>query len=55
MKIEVSVEKAAKLLMIAKSLDKEYTDLSGKKGKLSDMVRYGVNGLTMTEIRDRLS
>jgi len=52
--IEVGTEKAAKLLMIAKSLNKSYIALDGKKGKLSDLVRYGITGPTMTEVGDLL-
>ena len=48
--IEVGTEKAARLLMIVHSLNKSYIALDGKKGKLSDLVRYGIGGPTMTEV-----
>ena len=50
----LDVEKAAKLLMIANSLNRDYIALDGKKGKLSDLVRYGIDGLTMTQVKERL-
>ena len=52
--ITVDAEKAAKLLMVANSLNRDYIALDGKKGKLSDLVRYGVNGPTMTQVKERL-
>ena len=54
-RIEVDSRTAAKLLMIGRSLDKPYKALDGKTGKLSDLVRYGVNGPTMSEVNAILS
>ena len=53
--ITVDAEKAGKLLMICKSLDKDTTGLSGKKENLLDLVRYGINGPTMREVKDKLT
>ena len=52
--VTVDAEKAAKLLMIANSLNRDYIALDGKKGKLSDLVRYGIDGPTMTQVKERL-
>ena len=52
--IEVDVGTAAKLLMIANSLDKPYRALDGKTGSLGDLVRYGVLGPTMTQVKEGL-
>jgi len=48
------IERAAKLLMVSNALDKTVTGLHGKES-LSDMVRNGINGPTLTEVRARLS
>lgn len=50
----VNSEKAAKLMMICKELDKEMAGLGSKKENLLDLVRYGVSGPTMREVRDIL-
>lgn len=53
--VTVDTEKAGKLLMICNALDKEVTGLDGKGVNLLTMVRYGVEGLTLKGIRDKLS
>lgn len=53
--VTLDTKKAAKLLMICKSLDKETIGLDGKRVNLLTMVRYGVEGPTFKEVRDRLS
>ena len=60
MKVEIDTRtkkgkrKAAKLLLIARSLDIPYKALDGKNGKLSDLVRYGIGGPTMSAVKERL-
>ena len=52
--IEVDVERAAKLLMICKSLDRQVSGLGGSHANLLSMVRYGINGPTFASIKARL-
>jgi len=52
--ITVDVKKAAKLLMICNSLNKQIGGLNGKENML-DLVRYGVNGPTMRVVMEKLS
>ncbi len=49
----VTVERAGKLLLICKALDKETTGL-GKRENMLDLVRYGVGGPLMREVKERL-
>lgn len=48
-------EKLAKILTVAKSLDKDIVGLSGKKENLMDLVRYGVSGPTLNQANTILS
>ena len=52
--ITVDTKKAAKLLLLCKSLDKEVTGLDGKRVNLLTMVRYGISGPTLSEIKRSL-
>ncbi len=45
---------AAKLLQVCNALDKTVTGLDGKKVNLLSMVRYGVNGPTLTTVSETL-
>ncbi|KKM61550.1 hypothetical protein LCGC14_1530580 [marine sediment metagenome] len=45
---------AAKLLQVCNALDKTVTGLDGKKVNLLSMVRYGVNGPTLTTVSEML-
>lgn len=51
--VTVSTEKAAKLLLICRSLDKVVAGLDGQTNLL-EMVRFGIFGLTMLEVKNRL-
>ena len=51
----VTVERAAELLMVCRSLDKEVRGLDGESVNLLTMVRYGVSGPTMDEVNNLLS
>ncbi|KKL80757.1 hypothetical protein LCGC14_2001550 [marine sediment metagenome] len=53
--IYVDTERAAKLLLISKSLDKEVTGLDGRRVNLLSMVRYGIFGPTMSDVKESLS
>ena len=45
---------AAKLLQVCNALDKTVTGLDGKRVNLLSMVRYGVNGPTLTTVSETL-
>ena len=49
----VTVEQAAKLLLICNALDKYIHGLDGKVSLLS-MVRYGVSGPTLEQVKSQL-
>ena len=49
---EIEVEKAAKLLLLCKALDKEVHGVAKKRENLQDLVRHG--GLTFRDIKTRL-
>jgi len=52
--IEVDTKKAAKLLLICRALDREVTGLDGKRVNLLSMVRYGVFGPTLKQVKESL-
>ena len=52
--VTIDTKRAAKLLLICKSLDKDITGLDGKKLNLLTLVRYGIGGLTLKEVYARL-
>ena len=52
--IYVDKEKAKKLVKIAYALDREIVTLGGEKVNLMDMVRYGVNGPTIRQVKGEL-
>lgn len=52
MQIKVDTKTAARLLLICNRLDGDIVHPDGKKGKLSDLIRYG--GITLTEVRNKL-
>lgn len=49
--VTVDTKKAAKLLLLCKALDREVTGLDGKRVSLLTMVRYGILGQTLKEIK----
>ena len=52
--LHVDTLTAAKLLQVCNALDKTVTGLDGKKVNLLSMVRYGVNGPTLTTVSETL-
>jgi len=52
--VMVDAKKAAKLLLICKKLDKEVAGLERRENML-DLVRFGVHGPTVREVRARLT
>jgi len=50
----IRVRQAAKLLVILQELDKWVTGLDGKRVNLGDMVRLGVEGPTLAELKEIL-
>lgn len=52
--IEVDAKTAAKLLMVCDRLVGDIVHPDGRKGKLSDLIRYGVRGPTLTEVGNKL-
>ena len=52
--ITVDTTGAAKLLMVCNALDRQMGGLTGNESLL-DLVRYGVYGPTMREVKARLS
>lgn len=53
--ITVDTERAGKLLLVCKSLDKDVTGLGGVRENMLDLVRYGINGPTMRDVYHSLS
>ena len=51
--IYVTAEKAARLLLICQSLDRQSQGLRGKENLL-DLVRYGCSGPTMSGVKESL-
>ena len=46
--------KRGKLIQISTALNKETTGLDGRRVNLGPQVRYGINGFTLSEIRELL-
>ena len=53
--ILVNVEEAAKLLMVCNALDRTVTGLTGQRINLLSLVRYGISGPTMADIKAQLT
>ena len=50
----ITLERAAKLLLICRALDCKVIGLGGRQVSLLDEVRYGVLGSTMSEVKSIL-
>ncbi len=52
--VNVNKKTAAKLLLVCRAMDKEVHGLGGKKVNLLDVVRFGIEGMTLKEIYKKL-
>ena len=53
-KLGKGMSKQRRLAMIIQSLDKDVTGLDSRKENLLSMVRYGIGGMTLAEVRSEL-